>query len=127
MRRRGRTVALMAAELRASGRTLVDRLDQLAVEHGLFATGQLASVKPEVRDHDPAIALGAGPDGLDVIRAVERTARRLLRSGGLVVVEHSDRQGVSAPEVFRAAGVWTDIADHRDHDGLDRFVTAAKR
>ena len=35
-------VALLTAELKATGRTLVDRLDELAVEHGLFVTGQLA-------------------------------------------------------------------------------------
>jgi phosphomannomutase len=35
-------VALLAAELKASGRTLLDRLDELAGEHGLFVTGQLS-------------------------------------------------------------------------------------
>jgi phosphomannomutase len=35
-------VALLAGELKANGRTLVDRLDELALEHGLFVTGQLA-------------------------------------------------------------------------------------
>lgn len=79
---------------------------------------------PEVVDHDPEIALFAGEDGLDVVRLVEQAARRLLRPGGLVVVEHSDRQGETAPEVFRAAGGWTEVADHQDLAGRDRFVTA---
>jgi len=79
---------------------------------------------PEVVDHDPEIALFAGADGLDVIRLVEQAARRLLKPGGLVVVEHSDRQGRSAPEVFEAAGGWVDVADHQDLTGRDRFVTA---
>src|SRR3712207_8551656 len=35
-------VALLTAELKASGRTLLDRLDELALEHGLFVTGQLS-------------------------------------------------------------------------------------
>ncbi len=35
-------VALLTAELKASARTLLDRLDELAVEHGLFVTGQLS-------------------------------------------------------------------------------------
>jgi phosphomannomutase len=35
-------VALLAAELKTSGRTLLDRLDELATEHGLFVTGQLS-------------------------------------------------------------------------------------
>ena len=79
---------------------------------------------PEVVDHDPEIALFAGEDGLDVVRLVEQAARRLLRPGGLVVVEHSDRQGETAPALFRAAGGWTEVADHQDLAGRDRFVTA---
>ncbi|MCU1622096.1 MAG: modification methylase, HemK family [Frankiales bacterium] len=79
---------------------------------------------PEVIDHDPEIALFAGMDGLDVIRLVEQAARRLLKPGGLVVVEHSDRQGRSAPQVFEQAGGWTEIEDHVDLTGRDRYVTA---
>ena len=79
---------------------------------------------PEVIDHDPEVALFAGPDGLDVIRLVEQAARRLLKPGGLVVVEHSDRQGTTAPQVFTEAGGWTEVEDHQDLTGRDRFVTA---
>ena len=81
---------------------------------------------PEVVDHDPEIALFAGADGLDVIRLVEQAAKRLLKPGGLVVVEHSDRQGASAPAVFTEAGGWVEVADHVDLTGRDRFVTARK-
>lgn len=79
---------------------------------------------PEVVDHDPEIALFAGADGLDVVRLVEQAARRLLTPGGLVVVEHSDRQGLSAPALFEQAGGWAEVTDHRDLAGRDRFVTA---
>ena len=85
---------------------------------------ELASVQPEVRDHDPVRALVAGPDGLDVIRQVERTAARLLKPGGRVVVEHSDRQGETAPAVFGEG--WSDVRDHRDLAGRPRYVTATK-
>jgi phosphomannomutase len=47
-------VALLAAELKASGRTLLDRLDELATEHGLFVTGQLS-----VRVDDLSVITGA--------------------------------------------------------------------
>ena len=88
------------------------------------ATSEASELDPEVGDHDPDLALFAGEDGLDVIRLVEQTARRLLRPGGLVVVEHSDRQGLSCPAVFQAAGGWTEIADHRDLADRDRYTTA---
>jgi release factor glutamine methyltransferase len=89
-------------------------------------SSEIEALPAAIREHDPLVALEAGADGLDLIRLVERTAARLLRSGGLVIVEHSDRQGGSAPEVFRRAGVWEHVADHPDHDGLDRFVTATR-
>lgn len=73
--------------------------------------------------HDPDSALYAGPDGLAVIREVERAAARLLRPGGLVGVEHDDSQGESAPAVFDN-GRWADITDHRDLTDRPRFVTA---
>ena len=90
------------------------------------AVGEREQVDPEVRDHDPEIALWAGDDGLDVIRLVEATARRLLHPGGLLVVEHSDRQGASVPALLTAAGGWTDIADHRDYADRDRYATARR-
>ncbi len=82
------------------------------------------SVAPEARDHDPALALWSGDDGLDALRVVERVAARLLRAGGQVGAEHADVQGTSAPEVFGRAGRWADVRDHRDLAGRPRFVTA---
>ncbi|MEX1178507.1 MAG: peptide chain release factor N(5)-glutamine methyltransferase [Nitriliruptor sp.] len=100
------------------------RLDLVASNPPYVATTERHVPDREVVDHDPAIALWAGDDGLDIVRLVERAARRLLRTGGQIVVEHSDRQGVTAPAVFTSAGGWAEIADHPDQDGLDRFVTA---
>ena len=99
-------------------------VDLVASNPPYVGTAEAHIPDPEVLDHDPGIALWAGEDGLDIVRVVEATARRLLRPGGLVVVEHSDRQGESAPALFRAAGGWADVAGHRDLAGRDRFVTA---
>ncbi len=103
---------------------LAGRCDLVVSNPPYVATTEAHIPDPEVLDHDPGIALWAGEDGLDVIRLVEQAARRLLRPGGLVVVEHSDRQGESAPALFTAGGGWTEVADHRDDVGRDRFVTA---
>ena len=102
------------------------RFDLVASNPPYVAEDERHIPDPEVIDHDPEIALFAGADGLDVIRLVEQTAKRLLKPGGLVVVEHSDRQGQSAPAVFLEAGGWDEIADHTDLTGRDRFVTARK-
>jgi release factor glutamine methyltransferase len=82
-------------------------------------------VDPEVRDHDPGEALWAGADGLDVIRRVVARAAVLLRPGGLLVVEHSDRQGTSVPELVAAAG-FIDVQDHLDLTRRPRFTTGTK-
>ncbi|MGN6251471.1 MAG: peptide chain release factor N(5)-glutamine methyltransferase [Marmoricola sp.] len=82
------------------------------------------SVDAEVRDHDPAAALWSGQDGLDAMRALERTAGRLLRPGGWVGAEHADVQGEAAPAVFARTGRWRDISDHADLAGRPRFLVA---
>ncbi len=107
--------------------------------------------EPEVREHDPAMALYGGADGLDVVRALVEQAAILLRPGGLLVVEHADVQGEQAgpagvPGVLRAHRVdapggtalgapatapvgvpaWRDITDRRDLAGLPRHTTAIR-
>jgi len=80
---------------------------------------------PEVRLHDPALALYGGVDGLDVVRALSRTALRLLRPGGLLVVEHGEHQGAAMRGLFAADG-WHDVVTHPDLTGRDRSTTAVR-
>ncbi|MFW3169904.1 phospho-sugar mutase [Geodermatophilus sp. CPCC 206100] len=93
-------VALLAAELKASGRTLLDRLDELAGEHGLFVTGQLsARVEDLGRIADTMARLRAAPPSRLLGREVTCTdlaheeppvdAVRLLGDGVRVVVRPS--------------------------------------
>jgi release factor glutamine methyltransferase len=84
-----------------------------------------AWLPPEVGEYDPATALWGGADGLDAIRAVERTARRLLRGGGLVAVEHGAQQGPAVYWVFPEENGWRGTRNHTDLAGRDRFVSAA--
>ena len=93
-------VALLAAELKAEGRTLLDRLDDLAREHGLFVTGQL-SVRVEdltvisdamarVRSAPPASLLGREVAYTDLaLEDPPVDAVRLLGDGVRVIVRPS--------------------------------------
>ncbi|MDT0455250.1 peptide chain release factor N(5)-glutamine methyltransferase [Streptomyces sp. DSM 41527] len=83
-------------------------------------------VAPEARDHDPELALFSGQDGLDTIRGIERTAHRLLRPGGVVVIEHADTQGGQVPWIFTEERGWADAADHPDLNTRPRFATARR-
>jgi release factor glutamine methyltransferase len=85
-----------------------------------------AWVPPEVGEYDPATALWGGADGLDAVRLVEATARRLLRPGGLLAVEHGAQQGAAVYWVFAEESGWRDTRNNTDLGGRDRFVTAAR-
>lgn len=102
-------------------------VDMVVSNPPYVADDEIGNVDPEVRNYDPPVAIAGGSDGLDVIRSVEETARRLLRPGGLFAVEHSDRQGRSVPRLLAESGCWHDIVDHPDHLGRDRFATAVRR
>lgn len=80
---------------------------------------------PEVRLYDPEIALYGGDDGLDVVRQVSSTSRRLLRPGGTLVLEHGELQAAQIAALLTADG-WTAIAHHRDLLGRDRATTALR-
>jgi len=80
---------------------------------------------PEVRLYDPPAALYSGEDGLDAVRALSRTARRLLREGGTLVIEHGELQAAAIDAILRADG-FTAIACHRDLLGRDRATTARR-
>ncbi|GGM18072.1 peptide chain release factor N(5)-glutamine methyltransferase [Nakamurella endophytica] len=84
------------------------------------------AVEPEVGVHDPAEAVFAGPDGLDVIRPLLSVAAALLRPGGVLAVEHDDTQGESVPALLRSRRVLADVEDHRDLSGRPRFTTARR-
>ena len=80
---------------------------------------------PEVRLHDPEIALYGGEDGLDVVRQVSQAARRLLRPGGTLVLEHGELQAAQIAALLTSDG-WRAVAHHRDLLGRDRATTALR-
>lgn len=113
------------ADATAALRELDGSVDVVASNPPYVAEDERALVEPEVREHDPSLALWAGADGLEVVRGIAPRALALLKPGGTFVVEHSDRQGESAPKLLREFG-FVDVADHDDLTGRPRFTTAVK-
>ena len=89
-------------------------------------SAEINHLAPNVREHDPRLALDGGSDGLDVIRALVPQARSVLRAGGWLVMEVGEDQ---APEVQRllTAEDWVEAGILRDLSGIDRFVRAQRR
>ena len=82
---------------------------------------------PEVRDHDPDVALyGGGSDGLDVPRAVIEAAARLLAPGGLLVMEHAEVQDAQARHAAVATGAFEDVRTVPDLTGRPRTLVARR-
>ncbi|MFC8922778.1 peptide chain release factor N(5)-glutamine methyltransferase [Cellulosimicrobium sp. NPDC057127] len=82
---------------------------------------------PEVAEHDPEVALyGLGADGLEVPRGVTAAAARLLRRGGVYVMEHAEVQAGAAREMVAATGAFTDVRTVADLTGRDRMVVARR-
>lgn len=85
-------------------------------------------VDPEVRDHDPDLALyGGGVDGLEVPRAVLAAAARLLVPGGLLVMEHAEVQDAAARADAEATGAFEAVESRPDLTGRPRMLVARRR
>lgn len=99
----------------------------IAVSNPPYIPVGMVPVDPEVRDHDPELALyGGSEDGLRTPLAVAARAAALLRQGGLLVMEHADSQGELLPAALRRTGEWTAVADHADLAGRPRATTARR-
>jgi release factor glutamine methyltransferase len=81
-----------------------------------------ASLQPEVRDWEPASALFAGPEGMDVLLPLARGAPPFLRDGGLLAMEVGHDQAESVAEALEGTGAFTGISIRPDLSGCDRVV-----
>lgn len=105
---------------------LSNQVDAL-VSNPPYIPSEMIPRDPEARDHDPAIALFSGLDGLDVAREVVVIAADLVKPGGFVGMEHADVQGESMPALFEAMpNTWSDVKDNLDYNKLPRFTTAVR-
>lgn len=98
-----------------------DRFAAILCNPPYIASGELAGLPREVRDHEPMLALDGGRDGLDFYRrAIPRMVRCLL-PGAFVMVEIGDTQGTAVSALFEAAG-FSGIRVIKDLAGRDRVV-----
>lgn len=137
-----RNVVEHAAQLEAAGSQVIihhgnagDR-DMLSEFAGKFAAivsnppyipNAMIPRDPEARDHDPAIALFSGDDGLSAARDIVLVAGEALAAGGFFGMEHADVQGESMPNLLNdMTGIWSQVKDNQDYNELPRFTTAVR-
>lgn len=80
---------------------------------------------PEVFLHDPGFALYSGSDGLDAIRQLSISGHAAVRSGGSIVLEHTEDQGERIRELLAQDG-WQQASTSEDLSGRPRFTAAVR-
>jgi release factor glutamine methyltransferase len=111
----------------------IDGTADVVVSNPPYVPSDAVPVDPEVAEHDPAVALyGLGPDGLEVPRGITDAAARLLRPGGLYVMEHAEVQAEAARAMVAAARdadgrpVFGEPETRKDLTGRPRMVVARR-
>ncbi|MND97170.1 Release factor glutamine methyltransferase [compost metagenome] len=99
-----------------------DSFDLVVSNPPYIPTGDIPGLDPEVREHDPHLALDGGPDGLQPYRDLAPEIARILRPEGVFAVEIGWDQGPQVKALFEAAG-FANVKVVKDLGDRDRVVT----
>src|SRR5213594_1676309 len=117
----------LAARIRVLAADLFDgigelRADLIVSNPPYLPSALMPELPPEVRFHEPRLALDGGSDGLAVIRRLASAARRYLRPAGALVVETAGGAQASAAAALLGEVGWDQVTVRADLAGIDRFV-----
>ena len=99
------------------------RFDLIVANPPYLAEAEMVLVAPELRLHEPEMALTDGGDGLSAYRVIASEAQGYLTPMGRVFTEIGWQQGADVRAIFEAAG-WARIEVLQDLDGRDRVLCA---
>ncbi len=90
------------------------RFHVIASNPPYIATADIANLMPDVRDHEPRMALDGGPDGLEFHHHIAGGAKDHLAPSGLLAVEIAFNQSAEVQAIFAAASYLEQIRLVRD-------------
>jgi release factor glutamine methyltransferase len=102
-----------------------DSFDLVVSNPPYIPTADIETLEPEVRDHEPRLALDGGADGLDAYRLLAPEILRVLRNDGMFAVEIGWDQGPAVAALFEAAGADA-VRVVKDIGLRDRVVAGAR-
>lgn len=102
-----------------------DSFDLVVSNPPYIATHVIDTLEPEVRDHEPRLALDGGPDGLDAYRFLASEILRVLKPGAMFAVEIGYDQSEAVETLFKQAGA-QNVRTIKDLSVNDRVVTGSK-
>ena len=98
-----------------------EKFDLIVSNPPYIQTDVIKTLEPEVKDHEPMLALDGSEDGLLFYRKIAAKAPRFLTPGGYLLFEIGDTQGEAVSRLMRDAG-FENVSVHKDLAGLDRVV-----
>ncbi len=102
-----------------------DKYTMIVSNPPYIPASEIESLEPEVRDHDPLMALDGGDDGLDFYRIIAEQAPDYMKPGAWLLLEIGYDQGETVPDLIRKTGRFMDsIEVFKDLAGNDRVVAA---
>ena len=87
-------------------------------------SGDLYRLEPEVRDHEPRLALDGGADGLDCYRRIAHQASDHIRPGGYLLLEVGDGQSAEVEKLLAEVGRFAEVETKPDLNEVPRVVVA---
>jgi release factor glutamine methyltransferase len=91
-----------------------------------IATAEIPTLQPDIRDHEPHLALDGGPDGLVLVRRIAEEAPAWLVPGGALAMEIGAGQAAEVEQILRAHG-FADVRRTKDYGGHERVVSGVRR
>jgi len=107
-------------------RALTGAFDIVASNPPYVADGEFPGLQPEVRDHEPRLALAGGADGLDFYRRLAAEAPPLLKEGGLLMMEMADGMGGEVEEIVASSQGLVPVEVVEDYSRIRRVIVARK-
>ncbi len=108
--------------LGTAARSEEEKLDLIVSNPPYIRSDVIETLQPEVRDHDPRIALDGKSDGLFFYRKIIEESRSYLKSGGWLMFEIGSDQGTEVSDLMMKAG-FQSVTVKKDLAGLDRVVS----
>jgi release factor glutamine methyltransferase len=102
------------------------RFDVITANPPYIASAEIPTLMPDVRDHEPRLALDGGEDGLVLVRRIVTDAPAHLEPGGLLAVEIGAGEASATVAFFEAGGL-VDVRVHRDIARIERVVSGVVR
>jgi len=103
--------------------TVEGRFDLIVSNPPYLALTEYETASPELREHEPRMALTDEGDGLGAYRVIAQEAPAFLEAGGRVLVEIGWQQGRAVAAMFEALG-WSRVNVLKDMGGHDRVIAA---